>query len=223
MRRIRHTVGLSSSWGLVLLWGTISGPFSGAVDLAKLDDWSIVLREDPIPSERTAADVLRKLLVEAGGAELKVAEDEAPTDKAIFVGDGEAMRESPAGFSTEGYGPEDLRVRVGDSAISIAGGRPRGTLYGVYSFAERCLGVRFLTPDHTHIPPLGKSREIGPLDWTHRPVLEFRGSYSGNLKGAEFASRLRYNALVRNDENYGGLTKYRLINHSFQDLLPSRR
>ena len=38
------------------------------------------------------------------------------------------------GFDTTGFGPEESRVVVGDSEIAIAGGGPRGPLYGVYTF-----------------------------------------------------------------------------------------
>ena len=62
---------------------------------------------------------------------------------------------------------EELRLVVGDELIAIAGGQPRGTLYGVYTFLEDYLGVRFLTTDHTHVPPspprIGSGPSIGAI------------------------------------------------------------
>ena len=68
------------------------------------------------------------------------------------------------GFGIEGFGPEDLRIVIRDGNIAIAGGEPRGTLYGVYTFLEDCLDVRFLTADHTHIPPVGGWKVVGPIE-----------------------------------------------------------
>ena len=50
-------------------------------------------------------------------------------------------------------GNEGLRLKLSSENIFITGGKPRGTLYGVYEFAEKYLGIRFLTFDDTYIPP----------------------------------------------------------------------
>ena len=43
---------------------------------------------------------------------------------------------SPVGFGIDEFDPEDLRIIIREGNIAIAGGRPRGTLYGVYTFLE---------------------------------------------------------------------------------------
>ena len=73
--------------------------------------------------------------------------------------------------------------------IAIAGGRPRGTLYGVYTFLEDYLGVRFLTADHTHVPAVGNWRKVGPLDRFYHPPLSFRWvAYEANYHYPDFAA-----------------------------------
>lgn len=72
------------------------------------------------------------------------------------------MRASNVGFDTEKFGPEQLRIVIGDGNIAIAGGHPRGTLYGVYAFLEKYLGVRFLTRDHTFVPPVRDALVLAP-------------------------------------------------------------
>lgn len=194
-----------------------------SVDLADLKGWNIVVAADASPSEQYAAGELQRLLNAAGAPKLDVVTKPDRKGRHIFVGSSKAMRQSPVGFKTKDFGAEDLRIVVAAPHIAIAGGHPRGTLYGVYTFAEDCLDIRFLTADHTHVPSIGAKKMIGPFDWTHRPVLEFRGSYSGNLSDPAFATRLRFNALFADREKLGGLTKYRLINHTFNKLLPTRR
>lgn len=192
------------------------------VDLADLNGWNIVIAPDAITSEQYAARELQRLLKAADAPKLPIVKKTQRDGRHIFVGSSEAMRQSPVGFKTNDFGPEDLRIVAASPHIAIAGGQPRGTLYGVYTFAEDCLDIHFLTADHTHIPPIGAEKTVGPFDWIHRPVLEFRGSYSGNLSTPEFATRLRFNALFDDRKKLGGLTKYRLINHTFNKLLPTR-
>jgi hypothetical protein len=214
---------------------------SGGVDLAALDGWDIVVAPDAIASEIYAAEEFRDHLALAGGAKFSIVSAAEPSGRQVFIGPGQAMRKSSVGFETIQFGPEDLRIVVRDENIAIAGGRPRGTLYGVYTFLEDYLGVRFLTADHTHVPPLGPWRTIGPIDRTYHPPLDWRWSdYETNYDRADFAARLRLNgdseSTVRTDRvkalppgskdwsvlgKVGGRSSMRLVNHSFLSLLPA--
>ncbi len=193
------------------------------VDLAKLEGWDIVLDGDASPAERHAAEELQALCEQATGVRLPIVTATDRAERHVFVGVSDAMRASAVGFDAKDLGEEGLRIVIADTAIALAGGPPRGTLYAVYAFAEEHLGVRFLTAAHTHVPPVGKTRPVGPLDVTYRPPLEFRSSYYGeNGANPAFAVRLRLNANVRVPDEMGGTTRYHLINHSFQNLIPTR-
>src|SRR5688572_5234282 len=193
------------------------------VDLAALGGWDIVIAESASPSTAYAAEELQRFLEKASGSRLPVISMVDRKDRHIFVGPGGAMGESPAGFTVEGFGPEDLRIVIRDGAIAIAGGEPRGTLYGVYTFLEDHIGVRFLTADHTHVPPIGPWRIAGPLDRTYRPPFAMRWSYYGEVnRDPVFAARLRINT-VSDDPKLGGKTGIRNINHSFLHQIPSQR
>ncbi|HOZ46425.1 MAG TPA: DUF4838 domain-containing protein [Candidatus Hydrogenedentes bacterium] len=198
------------------------------VNLAALDGWEIVVAPDAIASEVFAAEELQALLEQAGAPRLPIAQEgdrSDPTDRTdhrFFVGPGQALQGHPAGFSVEGFGEEDFRVVIRDNAILIAGGRPRGTLYGVYSFLEDHLGVRFLTVDHTHVPPIGDWRVVGPADRFYHPPLAFRWSfYAETNRSPLFAARNRTNT-VPTEPRLGGKTGLENINHSFCHLMPSR-
>ncbi len=193
------------------------------VDLAALNGWDIVLPDEPIPSEAYAAEELQHFLAEATGQKLPIHKEAAAGAGHIFVGESKAMRAAKVGFDTAGMGEEDLRIIVRDGNIAIAGGRPRGTLYGVYTFLEDQLGVRFLTPDQTHVPAAGKSHPVGPLDYSYHPPLSFRWSnYGENNRNPVFAARMRCNT-VTHDAKFGGVTGRRLISHSFTHQLPTSR
>jgi hypothetical protein len=191
------------------------------VDLAALDGWDIVLGDDALPSERFAAEEFQRHLATATGHELPIVSSVDRTDHHIFIGASRLLSHSDHGFSVDDFGPEDLRMVIRDGNIVIAGGRPRGTLYGVYTFLEDYLGVRFLTAEHTHVPPAGRWHVVGPVDRFYHPPLEMRYSYYAEInRNAEFAARSRVNT-VGDDPRLGGRSPQRLISHSFYRQIPS--
>jgi hypothetical protein len=217
---------------LVASAGVSPGAVPEGVDLVALAGWDIVVSEDAIESEVHAAEEFQRLYRRAGGVELPIVRRIARPNRHVFVGPGGEMQASAVGFDVDSFGQEDLRIVVRDENIAIAGGRPRGTLYGVYTFVEDYLGVRFLTADHTHVPPLGRWRRIGPVNRFYHPPFEFRWvSYEANYGRPEFATRLRLNAARlpaspvdgrdwSGAGKCGGRTSMRHINHSFYRQLP---
>ena len=190
------------------------------VDLASLNGWDIVIAEDAIPSEIYAAKEFQNHFELASGIKLPIVKAIDRPDLHVFIGPGKLMRCNALGFDVDEFGDEDLRIVVRDNNIVIAGGQPRGTLYGVYTFLEDYLGVRFLTAEHTYVPAVGKWRLIGPIDRFYHPPLNYRYSYYGEVHNNHaFAARLRVNT-VTHDPNLGCKTKLRNINHSFLEQVP---
>ena len=195
----------------------------GGVDLAAMNGWDIVVGEDATPAELYAAEEFQTLFGQATGAKLPISRAAERPGRHVFIGPGAAMKASPVGFDTVGFGPEDLRIVVREDAICIAGGRPRGTLYGVYTFLEDYLGVRFLTADDTHVPGAGASRLVGPVDRFYHPPLAFRWSFYGeNPAAPAFATRLRNNTIT-DEPRLGGKSPISLISHSFGRQIPSQK
>ena len=192
---------------------------TSSLDLNRLRGWTIVVADEAIPSEQFAAVELQKLLEESVGTKLPMQSKPPEPLHNIFVGPSPALESSSVCFKADDLGDEGLRIRIETNNVAIAGGRPRGTLYAVYEFAERYLGVRFLTFDHTYVPKL-QSRQIPCETWHYVPPFTFRcSSYKENADHPEFASRLRMNT-VTHHEKLGGVTRQSLISHSFFQLLP---
>ncbi len=213
-----------STWALLIsLCCSAQAAAPRGVDLAALEGWDIVVSEEAIPSETYAAEEFQHYVATATGRTLPIVKSVDRPDRHVFVGPGKLMRDSKLGFTVDGFGPEDLRIVIRDENIVIAGGRPRGTLYGVYTFLEDYLGVRFLTADHTHVPPVGAWRVVGPVDRVYHPPLKMRWSYYGEInRNPAFAARLRVNT-VGDDPKLGGKSRQRLINHSFARQIPSAK
>lgn len=204
-------------------WSQIGSAGGGGVDLHSLAGWDIVVGEKAIPSEAYAARELQQFIQQATGVLLPIRHDAHRPDRHFFVGESPAMRASKAGFDVKKFGPEDLRIVVRDNVIVIAGGRPRGTLYGVYTFLEDYLGIRFLTCDHTFVPKAAGKRGVGPVDRFYHPPLSYRWSYYAETSAnPAFATRLRNNAITE-DSKFGGKTAVSLINHSFYAQIPSQK
>lgn len=200
-----------------------SGATPSGVSVEDLKHWNIVVAEKAIPSEQYAAEQLQQYLARAIGEKLPLVSQTDRTDRHIFIGPGESMRESKLGFAVDDFGPEDLRIVVRDKNIVIAGGRPRGTLYGVYTFLEDCFGVRFLTADHTHVPQTEPDHVIDCQDRRYDPPLNMRWTFYGEVnRNPALATRMRVNT-VASDPKFGGRCRQHLINHSFARQIPTSK
>lgn len=77
--------------------------------------------------------------------------------------------------------------------LLILGGKKRGALYGVYQFFEDAMGVRWLTPELTHIPAK-PSEAIRAIDFKHIPPLRYRDTnFQTFVKNPKFALVHRLN------------------------------
>jgi len=210
-------VALAAVCGL----GSASVGFCAGIDLSQLQGWDIVVGESAIPSERYAASEFQEHLFEATGKRLPIVTRTDRQERHVFIGASQALQHSPVGFDSSKMPAEDLRVVVRGENIAIAGGPPRGTLYGVYQFLEDDLGVRFLTFDQTYVPKVSRGAVLKPADRTYHPPLVFRFSYYGeNFAHPEFATRIRVNTIT-NQPKLGGKTGRALISHSFGAQIPS--
>ncbi len=92
----------------------------------------------------------------------------------------------------DGLGPDGLQLRTVGSNLLIVGGRERGTLYGVYEFFQRHMGVRWLAPDCTHIPPAPSA--LPAIDYRYVPTFTWRDvSYRPFIEKPWFAAVHRLN------------------------------
>ena len=163
--------------------------------IGQVNNFQIVLSADAIPSEKYAAQELQTFYQQATGVQLpirRVAKDSGN----LFVGRHESL--SKLGYkiaASRKYGKEELQIIVDKQNIAILGGRPRGTLYGVYTFLEDQLDIRFLTAKVTHIPLAKASQHLKACDYRYKPKFEFRMYLKPELLDApEFAVRRRQNS-----------------------------
>ncbi|MBQ9336631.1 MAG: DUF4838 domain-containing protein [Lentisphaeria bacterium] len=109
------------------------------------------------------------------GRELqKIDEKEIDGKSVIFLG--RTAFAEKHGIGPETFGQEEWLLRSVDDDLIICGGRPAGTLYGVYALLE-ALGTAFLAPDETALPE-GKP-DFPRFDERKAPAFVGRAIYDG--------------------------------------------
>jgi hypothetical protein len=182
--------------------------------------YSIVLSRDASPSELRAAAELRRFLGEMSGADLPVSTDARPVrGNLILVGRSQITDRLRLNIPFDQLGPEGFALKTAGRHLVIAGGRQRGTMYGVYTFLEK-LGCRWVASDASRIPSL-PTITVAPLDETQKPAFEYREVYLGEAFDKDWAARNKTNGQsARLDASTGGKIQYFPFVHSFYSLVP---
>ena len=160
---------MAGKWKGVLLAALLAG-LNG---LAAAVPEYLAAGKSPTRLETMAEKELCSFYKQIYGKELKkIGENEATGKSVIFLGNTDFARKN--GVDPDAAGKEEWILKtVGDNLI-VSGGRPAGTLYGVYDLLEK-LGVVFAAPDATGLPS-GKP-DFPKFDVKARPAFPGRQIY----------------------------------------------
>ena len=164
------------------------------------DDWlqrdaygsvHVVVSPAASPSEHYAASEFKKYWRMCTGHE--PADGPSPMGgNTVWIGRDGVPAKLLREFGLDGLGPDGLHIKSVGADLLIVGGQQRGTMYGVYEFFQRYMGVRWLAPDCTHVPPAPLS--LPHIDFRYVPVFEWRTiSYRAFLQNPWFAAVHRLN------------------------------
>ncbi|HWW00553.1 MAG TPA: DUF4838 domain-containing protein [Candidatus Acidoferrum sp.] len=185
--------------------------------------YRIVVATNALPSERYAAEELQRYLEKISGAKLPIATDDTrPGSREILLGDNAHLRKLGVKIDFARLGTEGFTLRTEGNRLIVAGGKPRGTLYGVYALLEAKLGVRWFTPEVEAVPRTNRL-SLPTLNETEVPPLEYREVYwTETMRDADFAARHRLNGnSYRLTEKHGGRAAvYFPFVHSMDSLVP---
>ena len=199
---------------------------AGALTLVSggVSDYVVVPSPGSSPSEQWAVTELVDHFKQMTGVELPVRQAVSPLPaKAILVGDGPAVAALGVRIDTDALGDDGFVIRTVGDRLVIAGGRTRGTLYGVYTFLES-LGVRWWAPEETFVPT-STTVTVGDLDVRQVPVLEYRDFMYSEMfspEGRLWAARNKINGMAWDPApaHLGG--RYEFVGnlvHSYMGLL----
>jgi hypothetical protein len=215
------------AWFCLVIAGLILMAHAGAAELVLCNkgksSYRIVVATNAIPSERYAAEELQRYLQRISGTKLPIVTDgEHATAHEILLGDNAHLRKLGLKVDFAQLGSEGFLLRTDGHRLIILGGKPRGTLYGVYTLLEEELGVRWFTPE-LEVVPSTKRVALQVLNETRTPALEYREVFwTEMMRDADFAARHRLNGEhYQLGEKHGGrAVVYFPFVHSLDSLVP---
>ncbi len=182
---------------------------------------AIAVPAQPTAQERHAAEDLQFHLQQMTGERLPIAGEAGLGDcTPLVVGKSALLAKLGVQVDFAALGEEGIRIKTVGPALVLAGNR-RGVLYAVYTFLEEYLGCHWFTPDCTVVPRTG-AFDIGEIDRTYVPALEYRSTDYPNARDGDWAVRNKLNgSYVECDEARGGNISYRGFVHTFNSLVPT--
>jgi hypothetical protein len=184
-------------------------------------DYRIVIGTGAIEPEKHAAHELAQFLKQVTGASFEiVSESEFGDGPAIFVGPGDRWQRMAPDLKIDNLGPEGFIIETRPPHIVLAGGRPRGTLYAVYTFLEDHVGCRWYS-SKIHRIPSRPNLAVPPIHDRQIPILEYREPFNYDSFDADWAVRNKSNGnTMKLDAMRGGRIKYQGFVHTFYPLVP---
>lgn len=216
---------------LALALPILAGSNAMAITLATAgkSDYVIVTAATGEDPEYTAAVELQSVLKQVTGAELPLYQEQAVPagtgDKRLVVGQTADFKAAFPGVDLAPLKHDGIVMRTRGDRLYLLGGKPRGTLYAVYSFLEDTVGVRWWgsRADETFIPSKPTLTVTVP-DLTYAPALIYREAfYRGAFDGAYAAHSKCNGHFERVPAKLGG--HYNLLGwcHTFSQLLPPEK
>ena len=137
-------------------------------------DYKIVISASASTSEKTAAKELQQYIEQMSGCLLPITNDLNTSSPRVIVGYN-ARLALLTGTMEPAANDESFTYRTVGKDLLIWGGSQRGTMYGVFAFLERELGIHWLTPKCT-VLPTHHSWKLRKLNHSEKPFLDFRYS-----------------------------------------------
>ena len=186
-----------------------------------VSDFVIVTEENPDATTKTAVNELQTYIKKISGTELKaVTENEVtPEDNAIIIGE-TSLEKGIVDINRSEIAKDGFMLHSDGKHLFIAGSDNRGTLYGVYTFLEEYLGVRWFTPELEVVP---ENKDIVIDSHINRIVEPSFSIRRNDYLGTNDAHRARtkMNVSFWNEaKEYGGALTYVLWDVTLDKLVP---
>ena len=179
-------------------------------------DYVIVTADDADECIMTAVNELQTYVEKISGAKLDyVNESSFAGGKAIILGNTDIASADTSGLKEDGF-----RLYSDGEHFVISGSTSRGTLYGVYTFLEEYLGVRWFTPELEVVP---ESKDVvidANLDRTVEPSFAVRRNSQAGADDT-YRARTKINVSFYYDApEYGGAMTWVMWDVTLDRLVP---
>lgn len=184
-------------------------------------DFVIATEENPDDCIVTASEELQTYIEKVSGARLNIVRENEITseDKAILLGNTE-IGKSIKEIDTSAIKEDGFRFFADGTHLLIAGEDSRGTLYGVYTFLEDYMGIRWYTPKLEKVPESKNIVIDANLDRLVEPSFAIRRN-SPAYADDQYRARNKTNvSFYYEAEEYGGALTYVLWDVTLNKLVP---
>ena len=169
--------------------------------------YQIIVSDGASASEQTAAKELQEYIRQVSGAELPITNDLKTKGRRIYVGYNERVA-ALTGVPEPAKDDESFSYRTVGHDLLIWGGAQRGTMYGVFTFLERELGIHWLTPKCTVVPQRAQW-SMPKLSHSERPFIGFRyHNYFVTEGQYKWGAHVKENMRSTMQNEYGGQEGY---------------
>lgn len=181
----------------------------------EVSPYRIVIPAAATESERKAANVLQKYLIEISGTVLPIVPANVHRSKyEIVLGQNERLDELQLNINLNALKEDGFLIRTDSLRLIIAGGNEKGTLYGVYSFLEKYLGCRMYSANVKVIPKQKKITLPSILD-EQVPVITFRDVFYRGAWDEEYTDWHKLD-----HDKHGHRAGWGMWVHTFNELVP---
>lgn len=179
-------------------------------------DYVIVTADDADECILTAVNELQTYVEKISGAKLDcVNESSFSGGKAIVLGNTDIASADTSGLKDDGF-----RLYSDGEHFVISGSTSRGTLYGVYTFLEEYLGVRWFTPELEVVPENEDIVIDASLDRTVEPSFAVRRNSQAGADDT-YRARTKINVSFYYDApEYGGAMTWVMWDVTLDRLVP---
>ena len=189
--------------------------------------YSIVIPSNASESIVLSAETLQELIFRCCGVNMPIAtKAQSPY---ISIDKTQEFERLGVTLNAKELNDDGFKILFREGNIYLCGAKERATVYAVNDFAERYLGVRFLTAEETCVPHIS-CLEIEEMDVVEIPSFPSRTFFAYEVKrNPRFASQMRFVSQYADEEQakkYGGgflrdWNSYEM--HAMQAILPKSR
>lgn len=186
-----------------------------------VSEYYIVTAENPDECIVTATEELQTYIEKISGAKLDIVTESnfSEGSKAFIIGETE-LEESIVTIDRSEIKTDGFRLYSDGNYFVIAGADSRGTLYGVYTFLEEYLGVRWFTPTLEVVPENEDIIVDADIDRTVEPSFSVRRNDCAGTNDAHRARTKMNVSFWQPATAYGGALTYVVWDASLPSLVP---
>lgn len=187
--------------------------------------FAIYVANDASSMEKNAAKELQYFFSCATGKTPEIVSTPVSGTPNFVLGRSKFVRSRLKDVDFEKMSPREILLKRSGKDLILTGGKSQGTLFAVYEFVEKYLGVRFYSSTEIEIPYI-KNFRFPEVDYRYDPQIRFRTAMYHDLiyTNKLFGVRLRNNGDSYADmKEWGCHPGYIVWCHSFDRIIPAKK